>query len=147
MFAAGAIAGLLLIVGGQQAEDEGLGVHHAQVGQGVCHRGIDIFVVAGLALDYATQADDGIGLFVVGKDAGASRQLERTRHLDSFDICFGGTVLDQGIIATLIKRMGDFSIPVRNHDAKFHACGRRDILFIVLGKVFQCACHIKSIFE
>ena len=97
VLAAGALLGLLHILGGQHAEDGGLAVFQAYFHNAVGDSLRDELEMAGLALDDAADADDRVHVVTVRHHhIGAGGEFIAARHIFHKDVLRGDALLDQG---------------------------------------------------
>ncbi len=141
MLSAGAVEGLLLGVGSEHAEDEGLAGSEAEVGQPLGNGLADVLVVVGLALDDAAEANDGVWVFLAVQHPGSGGQFEGAGHLHGVDVFWAGAVPEQRLVASLVEGVGDVRVPFGHYDAEGHFGRIGHGGGVVLGQVLQRRSH------
>lgn len=120
VYAAGAGFGLFGGVAGEHAEDDGHAVFDAHLGDAVGGGLGDELEVARLALDDASEADDGVD-FIVGVEqhGGGGGELETAGHIINEEVGFGHAAFQEGLYGAFFQRIRDAFVPLTNNNANF----------------------------
>ena len=120
---AGALDGLLDVLGGEDAEEDGDTAVQTHGGDALGDLVAHVVVVAGGAPDDGAQADDGVVLAALGHLGGDEGDLEGAGHPGYVDVLLLHVVADQAVHGAAEELGGDELIEPGGHDAHPNAFG------------------------
>ena len=123
--AAAAVESLLHVVDRQHAESNGHVPLDLQLRDALRHALADEVEMARVALDNASQRDNGIDIGVFREELGAERQFEGAGDIFDLDVHVGAPCGTQRAHGPLQQRFGDLAVPLGHDDAEPHVRGRR----------------------
>jgi len=135
--AARAVFGLLEVVGGEHAEDDGLIVLDVEFGDALRNAVADKIKMPCVALNDAAKDDYGVHVGVFEEALCAEREFKCAWHAYGYDVFLLHIVFYEGVVRTFEERVCDFLVPLRNDDADFHVDAVWNLRRPEVGKVFE----------
>ena len=136
------IAGLLEVVGGEEAEDDGDVARGVETGDTLCDALTDVVEVGRLAADDAAEDDHGVVAVVEGHLTGAVDELEGAGHRLHVDVLWQGTMLLEGGDAAFEEGSRDLGIPLGHDHAEDHVRRIGHLREVVVAEVMECCGHL-----